>query len=210
MAERTNEDGFIICEKCGKPILKPYDCIAHHKIALTDDNVNDFNVSLNPEHIALIHFRCHNKEHRRGSGFYQRVFLVYGSPCSGKTSWVDDNAFGDDLIVDVDRLWDAVCNDGRYKKINGKSQRPHRLKANVFGIRDCLFEQIRQRKGMWRDAYIIGGYPLRSDRDRICNELRAEPIYIEATLDECLKRAETERPAEWKDFIRDWFDAYVE
>ena len=203
LAERTNADGFIICEKCGKPILKKYDCIAHHKIELDDNNVNNVMISLNPDNIELIHFKCHNKEHRRFDGFSQRVFLVYGSPCSGKSSWVNNNAYGDDLIIDVDRLWDAICNDGRKHKTN-------RLNPNVFGLRDCLIEQVKQRKGTWRDCYIIGGYPLRTDRNRLCEQLKAEPIYIESTIEECLARAETERPEEWKEYILDWFDSFVE
>ena len=208
--ERLNDDGELICEYCGKPITRKYDCIGHHKIELTEENVNDFNISLNPDNVELIHFRCHNMIHERFEGFKQNVYLVYGSPCSGKTSWVDEVANGDDLILDVDRIWDAVCNDGRYKKINGKSNRPHRLKSNVFGIRDCIIDQIRTRTGMWRNAYIIGGYPLRSDRDRLCDLLRATPIYIEATLEECLERSKTERPDVWADYIEDWFDSYTE
>ena len=208
--ERLDADGNIICAYCGRPIVRKYDCIAHHRIELTDDNVNDPTISLNPDNIDLIHFKCHNQIHQRFGGFCQRVYLVYGSPCSGKTSWVDEVANGDDLILDVDRIWDAVCNDGRYRKVNGKSGRPHRLKANVFGIRDTLIEQIRIRKGMWRNAYIIGGYPLRTDRDRICDMLNATPVYISATIDECLERADRERPKEWKEYIRNWFDDYVE
>lgn len=208
--ERLDADGNIICAYCGRPIVRKYDCIAHHRIELTDDNVNDPTISLNPDNIDLIHFRCHNQIHQRFGGFCQRVYLVYGSPCSGKTSWVDEVANGDDLILDVDRIWDAVCNDGRYRKVNGKSGRPHRLKANVFGIRDTLIEQIRIRKGMWRNAYIIGGYPLRTDRDRVCDMLNATPVYISATIDECLERADRERPKEWKEYIRNWFDDYVE
>ena len=208
--ERLDADGNIICAYCGRPIVRKYDCIAHHRIELTDDNVNDPTISLNPDNIDLIHFRCHNQIHQRFGGFCQRVYLVYGSPCSGKTSWVDEVANGDDLILDVDRIWDAICNDGRYRKVNGKSGRPHRLKANVFGIRDTLIEQIRIRKGMWRNAYIIGGYPLRTDRDRVCDMLNATPVYISATIDECLERADRERPKEWKEYIRNWFDDYVE
>ena len=34
--DRINEDGFIICAHCGKPIIKKYDCIAHHTVELTD------------------------------------------------------------------------------------------------------------------------------------------------------------------------------
>lgn len=208
--ERTDKDGNIICEHCGQPILKRYDCIAHHKIELTEENVDDVTVSLNPKNIELIHFRCHNKIHQRFEGYSQKVYLVYGSPCSGKSSWVNEVANGDDLILDVDRLWDALCNDGRYRKVVGKSRRPSRVKANIFGVRDCIIEQIKLRTGHWRNAYVIGGYPLKSDRDRMCDLLDAESIYIEATRAECLSRAMNERPEEWVEYINNWFDDFTE
>lgn len=197
--ERTNADGYVICERCGKPIYKKYDCIAHHKIELTEENVNDYSVSLNPENIELIHFRCHNEEHRRFGGFSQRVFLIYGSPCSGKTTFVKANAQPDDLILDMDSIWECISVSDRYHK-------PNRLKQNVFGIRDCIIDQIRTRLGMWRDCYIVGGYPLRTDRDRLCDMLRAEPIFIEESKEVCLARCEDEK---WKQFVEDWFDDYV-
>ena len=200
MMERVDEQGQLICEHCGKPITKAYDCIAHHEIKLTDDNVNDFVISLNPQNIKLIHFKCHNKIHQRYDGFYRNVYLVYGSPCSGKSTWVHDVAYDDDLILDVDSIWESICKADKYHK-------PNRLKANVFGIRDCIIDQIRTRKGMWRNAYVIGGYPLRSDRDRLCELLQAQPIYIEATKDECLSRALSD---DWKDFIEEWFENFVE
>lgn len=198
--ERVNSEGQIICEYCGKPIIRKYDCIGHHEIELTEDNVNDFNISLSRENVNLIHFTCHNKIHKRFEGFNQSVYLVYGSPCSGKSSWVNSVADDDDLILDMDRIWESICNSDRYNK-------PNRLKANAFGIRDAIIDQVRTRTGMWRNAYIIGGYPLRSDRDRLCDLLRAEPVYIEATEAECLSRAETD---EWKDYIHEWFDSYSE
>ena len=57
--ERVDADGNIICAHCGKPIVKAYDMIGHHKIALTEENVNDATISLNPENIDLVHHRCH-------------------------------------------------------------------------------------------------------------------------------------------------------
>ena len=45
-SDRVNAEGDIICEYCGKPIVKKFDCIGHHKIHLTPQNVNDVNVSL--------------------------------------------------------------------------------------------------------------------------------------------------------------------
>lgn len=198
--ERVNEHGQIICEYCGKPITKKYDCIAHHEIELTEDNVNDYNISLNPANIKLIHFKCHNRIHQRFEGFKQEVYLVYGSPCSGKSTWVHEVANPDDLILDIDSIWQCISISDKYNK-------PARLKTNVFGIRDCILDQIRTRSGMWRNAYVIGGYPLRTDRDRLCNLLNAKPVFIDTSKDECLSRAVND---EWKEFIEDWFDNYIE
>lgn len=200
MLGRLNEQGQLICEHCGQPITRRYDCIGHHRIELTEDNVNDYTISLNPDNVALIHFKCHNMIHERFEGFKQSVYLVYGSPCSGKSSWVREVANNDDLIVDMDSIWECICTSDRYNK-------PKRLKANAFGVRDCLIDMIRTRKGMWRNAYVIGGYPLASDRKRICDLLNAEPVYIEATERECIERAPNEQ---WKDFIFEWFENFTE
>lgn len=194
--ERTNEDGYVICQMCGQPILKKYDIIAHHIKELTEENYQDVSISLNPENIELIHFKCHNKEHQRFDGFCQRVYLVYGAPCSGKSTWVQENAYDDDLILDLDAIWEAVCKRDRHHKSN-------RLKANVFGIRDCIIEQVKLRRGMWRNAYIIGGYPLRSDRERLCEMLGAQEIFIDTPKDVCLSRAQDEN---WREFIEEWFE----
>lgn len=197
--ERLNEDGQLICEYCGKPITRKYDCIGHHEIELTEENVNDFEISLNPSNVKLIHFKCHNRIHQRFEGFYQTVYLVYGSPCSGKSTWVRDVANPDDLILDIDKIWECISVSDKYNK-------PARLKNNVFGLRDCLIDQIRCRTGMWRNAYVIGTYPLRSDRDRLCDLLRAKPIFIDESKEVCLSRAMND---EWKEFIEDWFDSFI-
>jgi len=198
--ERVNANGEVICEHCGLPIIKKYDCIGHHKIELTDANVNDYNISLNPDNIMLIHFKCHNKIHERFDGFKQRVFIVYGSPCSGKTTWVNNVAYNDDLILDMDSIWEAICKTDRYHK-------PNRLKSNVFGIRDCILDMIKTRRGMWRNAYVIGGYPLASDRDRLSKLLGAELIFIDEDKDTCLKRCLND---EWKSYVNEWFDLFTE
>ena len=197
--ERVNSNGELICEYCGLPIVKKYDCIGHHKIELTDANVNDYNISLNKENIMLIHHKCHNKIHERFSGFKQKVYIVYGSPCSGKSTWVNDVAYDDDLIVDIDNIWECICNSNKYHK-------PNRLKANVFGVRDTLIDMIKCRKGMWRNAYVIGTYPLASDRERLSKLLGAELIFIDETRETCLSRALND---EWIKYINDWFDIFT-
>lgn len=195
MLERTADDGVLYCERCGKPILKKFDCIGHHKTELNIWNVNEPEIALNPEKIELICFECHNKEHERFGGFNQTVYIVHGAPCAGKTTFVREHAKQDDLILDIDAIWEAVC-------LSDREHKPNRLKPNVFGIRDCIFDQIRMRTGTWRTAWVIGTYPLESERERMAELLGAELVHIDTDKDECLARAKSEA---WKGFIEEYF-----
>lgn len=204
--ERLDSNGNIICEHCGQPIVKAYDCIGHHKTELTEDNVNDYNISLNPENIALVHMRCHNEIHHKGfARGTQEVFIVYGAPLSGKTTYVNSVKSAGDLIIDIDNIWQCLTGADRYVK-------PDELKPVVFDIRNRLFDAIRYRLGKWRAAYIIGGYPLSSERERLAQTLGAREIFIEATQAECLDRLAIDDSgrdkAEWKKYIDDWFERF--
>lgn len=204
--ERANEDGELICEHCGQPISRKYDCIGHHVIELTLDNVNDINISLNPDNIQLIHFRCHNQKHRRFGFNQKKVYLVYGSPLSGKSTWVKENATKDDIILDIDNIYQMIS-------INKKYEKPKTLNSNVFGIRDCILDMIKTRRGKWADAYVIGGYPSSLDRMRLCETLGAEEIHIDTTKEECLRRLQDDPDrdkVEWEKYINDYWDRYQE
>ena len=179
IAERLDEDSQTICEYCGKPILRNYDIILHHVIPLTPENVDDARISLNPENIQIVHLKCHNRIHGKLCDV-NNVYLVYGSPLSGKSEYVESNKTEGDIIIDMDNIWQCVSGCDRYVK-------PNRLKANVFGIRDLLIEQIRRRIGKWSNAFIIGGYPLISERQRLCKTLNAKEIYIDTPKEECIE-----------------------
>lgn len=204
-AERTNADGFIICEKCGKPILKAYDCIGHHITELTDSNVDDVTISLNPENIQLLHFKCHNEVHERfgyNGRQQQNVFIIYGAPCSGKRTWVKDNAGNNDLIVDIDKIWAAVRAD-----VCAENEKPNAIKSNVFALRESLLDMIKVRRGKWHNAYIIGGYPLQGERERLMQTVGADKlIHIDTARELCEARAQT---AEMKKYIAEWFERYT-
>lgn len=205
IAERTNEDGDVICEHCGEPIVKAYDIIAHHKVALTERNFKDVMVSLNPENVVLVHHVCHNAIHNKLGFVEKQVFLVWGSPFSGKSSWVDDVRSAGDLIVDIDSIWECVSGCERYIK-------PSRLKDIVFAIHSEMLSMVRMRRGSWNNAYVIGGYPLIGERERLIRMLGAREIYIEADRDECLFRQsrcdDMRRGTEWRKYIDDWWDKY--
>lgn len=202
--ERINENGEIICAYCGKPIVRAYDIIGHHKHELTEENVNDFNISLNPDNVDLVHHRCHNYIHNKFGHNMRQVYLVYGAPLSGKTSWVKDNAQEGDLIIDMDNIWQAISGLDRYQK-------PARLKSVAFKVRDTLLDSVKYRLGKWDNAYIIGGYPLSSERERICNDMGAREVFVEATREECINRLESDElrnKEEWTQYIDEWFRLY--
>lgn len=205
--ERANPDGVVVCEHCGKPIIKKYDCIGHHITELTDDNVNDVMIALNPDNIQLVHFKCHNEIHKRfgyAGKQVQKVYIIYGAPCSGKSSFVSEVADKGDIILDIDKLWSAIRADkcSEYEK-------PTELKQNIFALRDCLIDMIRVRRGRWDNAYIIGGYPLQGERERLAETVNADKIiFIDTPKDVCILRAKT-KTDEWKQYVEEWFARYT-
>lgn len=198
------KDGVTICEHCGKPIISAYDIIGHHKIPLTPENIDDYNISLNPENIMLVHHKCHNIIHNKLSYINKEVYIVYGSPLSGKTSYVNSIKQEGDLIIDMDNIWQCISGCDRYVK-------PNRLKAVAFGVRDNLIDCVKYRRGKWQNAYIIGGYPLISQREALAKELGAKLIYIDTSKAECLERLRQDEDRsldEWTGYIDDWWEKF--
>lgn len=203
--ERLNEKGLHICEHCGLPIVKAYDCIAHHKIELTEGNFRDVTISLNPDNIALVHHACHNAMHEKTGYKVPKVYIVWGSPLSGKSSYVDSVCKYGDFLLDIDRLWAAVSGRPEYEK-------PNRIKENVFALRDASLTMIEQRRGYWQTAYVVGGYALPSERERLAKRLNAECIFIDTPKEECYQRLEDcrdrRKKSEWEKYIAEWWDTY--
>ncbi len=189
------------CERTGQIFTDMSQLIGHHKIELTEDNVDDSNISLNPDLIEIISFNQHNKEHRR-FGHSKKVYIVWGAPLSGKTTAVRQMMQYGDLILDVDSIWQAVTFQQEYIK-------PNNVRFNIFALRDNLLDQIKTRYGQFYDAYIIGGYPDKYERERLAQTLGAELIYCESTKEECLNRlAKSDKPKSWEKYILEWWEVY--
>ena len=214
IAERTSDDGYVYCAICGKPILKKYDLIVHHKIELDELNVNDNMIALNPNNVECVHFKCHNELHSRfqgGDGYrpvQKTAYLVYGAPCAGKTTWVHQNATSDDLIVDLDSIWQMISINDRYVK-------PDSLRSVMFDVRDKLYDIIKYRSGKWRTAYVISGCAMKGERERLVQRIGANDlVFIDTDKETCINRAKNRTEVkesqriEWIKYINDWFEKY--
>lgn len=211
IAERTNnEDGILYCEYSGAPIVNLYEAVAHHKIPLTIDNVNDFNISLNPENILLVTHKAHNEIHSRfGYSAGRKVYYVYGAPCSGKTTFVNSIKGNSDIICDIDNIWQCITGGARYEK-------PAALKQNMFEVQRCILDMIKNRFGKWERAFIIDSGAAKTPRNNRINILGAEPIFIDTDKETCLRRLANdnnrtaEQKTEWQKYIVKWFEEYQE
>lgn len=205
IAERTAADGFVYDEVTGKPIVKPYDIILHHKTELTLENVNDASVTLNPDNVQIVSFKTHNEIHNRYGSWTRHIYLVYGCPLAGKSSYVKDRAGIHDLVIDIDRIYECISNNPAYIKSG-------RIADNVFAVRDALLEQVKFRRGRWVNAWIIAGMPYKGERERFCAEYGAEGILIDCDQETALERLQAASDgrdkAEWNKYISTWFSRY--
>lgn len=189
------------CERTGEIFADMSQLIGHHKIPLTEDNVNNPHIALNPDNIEIISFAEHNKEHHR-FGNAKKVYIIWGSPLSGKTTLVRELMSYGDFVIDMDALWQAVSFQPEYVK-------PNNLRFNIFKLRDELYDQVKTRYGQFYNAYIIAGLPDKYERERLAQSLGAELIYCDSTMQECLERRERSgKPVVWDGYIREWYEQY--
>lgn len=206
--EERSSNG-IYCEYCGKGITAAGEVEIDHVKELTLENVNDYTICLNPENVKIACHNCHNKKHDRFVGFKERkAFLIYGPPLSGKYTYVKEHMVRGDMVIDIDRLFQAITYNPLYDK-------PEAVKYNVFAMKNLLLDNVKTRYGKFRNAWIVGGYANKIDRERLGKELGAEMVFINTPREECIKRLDTcndyrrYQKTEWKQYIDRWFDEYI-
>ena len=196
------------CERCGEIVAKARDLTLHHIIELTPENASDATIALNPENVLVVHHRCHDALHGRfGHEPEKGVFVVYGPPLSGKSTFVEEHKGRNDLVVDMDRLFAAVTMLPEYDK-------PDILLPNVRGIYNLLADNIKTRHGRWHSAWVITGGADRYRREGLARDLGAELVFCDVSKDECFRRLELDegrlfRQVEWRGFIERWFRDYM-
>ena len=129
----------------------------------------------------------------------KQVFIVMGASCSGKSTYVRNNANDKDLVFDFDTIHQAISNNPSHIHIDN-------LKRYVFDVRDALYDRLKKDKTT--NAWIINSSPLKQVRKQLVEELDARIIYIQRSKEECLRVAEQERPTEWKGYIENYFERF--
>lgn len=195
------------CDRCGADYSTATEhLIAHHKEHLTDENLADPAVAVNPDNIEILCQKCHSHYHPY-KGFTKprkQAFIVYGPPLGGKSTYVRENMEPGDLVVDLDAIRQAVSYQPLYTA-------PAPLQSIAFGVRDYLYDQIRIRSGNWQTAWVIAGLPRKGDRERLAARLGASLILVECGREECHERFKANdggRGPEWSGYIDNWFQEY--
>lgn len=129
------------------------------------------------------------------------VYLVYGPPCSGKTTWVLNRATEFDLIIDLDRISSSLSICNPYKKGSNLIELSN-------GIKQYLIKLVSERFVDFGTAYVIGLYPFRSSRQKLRKELKAKIKFIYEPKEVCLERSRVCRPKGYDQVIDKWFETY--
>lgn len=225
IAARQAIDGGM-CEDCGE---RPGEEL-HHKQELTVSNINDGSVTLDHDNLIWLCKDCHFKAHRElimsnfekrkvcrvvnDAGYYfdddgvmrqAKTYIVYGSPASGKTSYVTEHRQAGDLVVDLDLLKQAISMCPR-------ADAPVNLLPVAIGIRDYIYELIEAGAIDCKNVWVIASLPRRKEREELRERLNAELVYVESSYHECIDRVNHDDSRKDKQFERylvdRWWETY--
>lgn len=130
--------------------------------------------------------------------------VIWGCPCSGKSTYVEENIGSRDLVYDYDRLIRAMTYRDHHV-----AEKSH---AHDIAISYRLSFINKLLGGVDADtAWILTRYPTNSLRT-LLEPLEPEYIKMDVSQEECLSRlmADPTRPDKeaWEEVIKDWFSRY--
>lgn len=131
-----------------------------------------------------------------------KVKLIYGAPCSGKTTYVRDNSKDADFIFDYDRVLTATTN--RELHLAEK----HILHFCILELRK-KFVEVAKNESKIETFWVICSR-ITESIEELFRDMDTEKIFIEATKEECYDRLDKDKSRpdkeEWRKIIDEWFD----
>jgi len=134
--------------------------------------------------------------------FKTPVNFVWGAPCSGKSTFVLENASWGDLIIDLDRIIQSIGKFQDHEKSDS-------IMPFAFDVRDLLINKIIQSGYHGGISWIVACAPRREQREKIL-KAGAQSIFMDKTINDCKKnlRADTNRKTNiqlYDKVIDQWF-----
>lgn len=135
----------------------------------------------------------------------KNVFIVYGAPGSGKSTFVKEHKAPDDLVIDLDYICAALMQETEIYIPHDSVLRIARY------MRDSVYPMIAMRAGEWNDCYIITSESREIKINELAMRLKAtSTILMDIPLEECLNRIENDnrrgkRREEYKQLARGWY-----
>lgn len=136
-----------------------------------------------------------------------RVVVVWGSPASGKTTYVKQHMKQGDMVVDLDNIKQAIS-------LHGKTASMSNLMPVALDIRAHIYDLIADRQTIKADTvWVVAGLPKQSDRDYIKAKLRPNEMkHIDSNVDTCIAHALEDKERVDKEIqlkiIYKWFEEY--
>lgn len=136
-----------------------------------------------------------------------KVYIVYGAPASGKSTYVKEHMKVGDLVVDFDLIKMAIA-------LSDKAESIGKLYDVAEGIREYLYGLIERRTVICDTVWVIASLAKAEERNALVHRLGGTLIYIRASEQQCISRAIKDGTRKDKELqikiIRKWFDSYKE
>jgi len=134
----------------------------------------------------------------------KNVFIIWGAPASGKTTYVREHKGKYDIVVDLDYLAAALSMSSDVQDKNSDAF------FLALDVRNLLYDLIAERKYNFEAVWIVTMLPEKDKRIRLQQKLKAELIHIDTGKEECLLRARTDgsrrdKQTQYK-IIHDYFE----
>lgn len=132
-----------------------------------------------------------------------KIKIVFGSPCSGKTTYCKENLKENDIVYDYDELSNALTY--------GKEHEIERtVTHNIIDFRMQILNRIKTDDKVDTLYFITSNNP-NEVIERI-GDVEYEIIDMKTTFDECLKNLDKDEKRKdkekWKERIENWFKEF--
>lgn len=194
------------CEYCIKNKTYWTANVVHHKIPHKGNEI----LFWDEANFMAMNKHCHDKYEAQlkvgGQHMKPNVYIIWGAPGSGKSTYVNSKKKYGDLVVDLDLINQALT-------LEYKTNIPDNLVSTMIDIRNYIYTLISNNKILTNNIYVIAGLPILQQRKELFNMLKAtDLIFINKSKEECISNVMQDSSRIDKDkqiiIINKWFDLY--